>query len=67
MAITYKLIFCLVIIVGSSASMGAAVDFSDASLFAMAIPNLIGVYLMIPIVKKELASYMEHVKKVDSE
>lgn len=65
--IIYKVIFCLIIVVGSSASLGAAVDFSDASLFAMAIPNLIGVYLMIPIVKKELADYKTHAKEVDGE
>ncbi len=63
--IIYKVLFCLMIVVGSSASMGAAVDFSDASLFAMAVPNLIGVYLMIPIVKRELADYMKHTKEID--
>lgn len=63
--IIYKVLFCLIVIVGSSASMGSAVDFSDASLFAMALPNLIGVYLMIPIVKKELHSYLAHVKETD--
>ena len=65
--VAYKLIFCLIIIVGASCSMGNAVDFSDASLFAMAIPNLIGVYLMIPIVKKELADYMAYTKEKDAE
>lgn len=63
--IAYKVIFCLVIIIGSSASMSSAVDFSDASLFAMSIPNLIGVYLLIPIVRKEYADYLEYTKKVD--
>ncbi len=65
--IVYKVIFCLIIIVGSSASMGNAVDFSDASLFAMAIPNLIGVYIMIPVVKKELKSYLAFTKEKDAE
>jgi len=63
--ITYKVIFCLVIVVGSSASMSSAVDFSDAALFAMSIPNLIGVYLLIPIVRKEYADYLEYTKKID--
>ena len=61
----YKVIFCLVIIIGSSASMSNAVDFSDASLFAMSIPNLIGVYLLIPIVRKEYQEYIEYTKKID--
>jgi len=63
--VTYKIIFCLVIIIGSSASMKGAVGFSDASLFAMSIPNLIGVYLLIPIIRKEYADYLEYTKKVD--
>lgn len=63
--ITYKVIFCLVIIVGSSASMSSAVGFSDAALFAMSLPNLIGVYLLIPVVKKEYTEFLTFTKKVD--
>jgi len=64
-ALLYKVIFCLVIVVGATASMGNAVDFSDASLFAMSIPNLIGVYLMIPLVKKEYSKYRRYTELVD--
>lgn len=62
----YKLIFCLVIIVGSSASMANATEFSDASLFAMSIPNLIGVYFLLPIVKQELNRFVQFAKRVDA-
>lgn len=61
----YKVIFCLIIIVGSAASMGNATDFSDASLFAMSIPNLIGVYLLLPVVRSELARFVAFSKRVD--
>jgi AGCS family alanine or glycine:cation symporter len=61
----YKFIFCLIIIVGSSASMANATDFSDASLFAMSIPNLIGVYLLLPIVRSELSRFISFSKRVD--
>ncbi len=61
--IVYKVIFCLFIVIGASASMGNAIDFSDASLFAMSIPNLIGVYLMIPTVKRELKDYLDYTKE----
>ncbi len=61
----YKVIFCLIIVVGSSASMANATDFSDASLFAMSIPNLIGVYLLLPIVRSELARFISFSKRVD--
>jgi Na+/alanine symporter len=60
----YKLIFCLIIIVGSAASMGNATDFSDASLFGMSIPNLIGVYFLLPVVRSELARYLAFTKRV---
>lgn len=63
---TYKVIFCLIIIVGSSASMGNATDFSDASLFGMSIPNLIGVYFLLPVVRNELARFIAFTKRVDS-
>ena len=62
----YKVIFCLIVVVGSSASMGNATDFSDASLFGMSIPNLIGVYFLLPVVRSELARFMIFTRRVDS-
>jgi AGCS family alanine or glycine:cation symporter len=62
----YKVIFCLIIIVGSAASMGNATDFSDASLFAMSVPNLIGVYLLLPVVRSELKRFVAFTKRVDA-
>jgi AGCS family alanine or glycine:cation symporter len=64
-AMTYKIIFCAVIIAGSAASMDKAVDFSDASLFAMSVPNLIGVYFLLPVIRKELGKYVEFTRRVD--
>jgi AGCS family alanine or glycine:cation symporter len=61
----YKMIFCVIVVVGASASMTHAIDFSDASLFAMSIPNLIGVYLLMPVVKRELMSFLAFTKRVD--
>ncbi|MFU8894138.1 MAG: alanine/glycine:cation symporter family protein [Luteolibacter sp.] len=65
-ALVYKTIFCLVIIAGASASMDNAVDFSDASLFAMSIPNLIGVYFLLPVVRKELRKFQNFARYVDA-
>jgi alanine or glycine:cation symporter, AGCS family len=64
-ALIYKIIFCAVIVAGSSASMDKAVDFSDASLFAMSIPNLIGVYFLFPVIRRELDKFMDFSKRVD--
>lgn len=62
----YKVIFCLIIIAGSAASMGKATDFSDASLFAMSVPNLIGVYFLLPVVRNELNRFVAFTKRVDA-
>lgn len=64
--LTYKVIFCLIIVAGASASMGNAVDFSDASLFAMSIPNLIGVYFLMPVVHRELKKFLHFTRAVDA-
>ena len=63
--LTYKTVFCLIIIAGASANVGNAVDFSDAALFAMSIPNLIGVYFMIPIIRREYAKFQYFADRVD--
>jgi alanine or glycine:cation symporter, AGCS family len=64
-ALVYKVIFCGVIIAGSAASMDKAIDFSDASLFAMSIPNLIGVYFLLPVVMRELGRFEAFTRRVD--
>ena len=65
-ALVYKVIFCCVIVAGSAASMDKAIDFSDASLFAMSIPNLIGVYFLLPVIRKEVGKFTEFAKRVDA-
>jgi Na+/alanine symporter len=34
-------------------------------VFAMVLPNLIGVYFLLPVVKKELASFRKHIDDID--
>ena len=60
--LTYKLIFCLFVIIGSAASMSSIWDFSDAMIFAMVFPNMIGLFFLFPVVKKELKKYLSAIK-----
>ena len=53
----FKLFFCLFVVAGASLDLGALVDLSDALVFVVAIPNLLGLYVMAPVVKRELAGY----------
>ena len=53
----FQLLFCAFVVVGASVDLGALVDLSDALVFVVAVPNLIGLYLMAPIVRRELDRY----------
>ena len=55
----YKIIFCLFIVIGASASMKSIWDFSDAMIFAMVFPNMVGLFFLFPVVKKELTRYLK--------
>jgi AGCS family alanine or glycine:cation symporter len=55
--LTFKIIFCVFVVIGAAASLGPVIDFSDAAIFAMAVVNIIGLYALMPIVKRELESY----------
>jgi alanine or glycine:cation symporter, AGCS family len=54
---SYKILFCLFVIVGSAASLGSVIAFSDAMIFAMMVPNMIGLFLLAPKVKAELVKF----------
>jgi len=48
--------------VGSSIQLGAVLDFSDAMVFLICVPNIIGLYLLSPVVRRELRLYNQKVK-----
>lgn len=58
----YKLIFLGFVVIGSSASLGAVIDFSDMMILAMGFPNILGLYFMAGEVKADLKSYFAKVK-----
>jgi AGCS family alanine or glycine:cation symporter len=62
MEYAYKIMFCGFVIVGSAASLGSVIGFSDAMIFAMMVPNMIGLVLLAPKVKEELTRYMDAIK-----
>ena len=64
--LTYKLLFCLFVIIGAAASMGSIWAFSDAMIFAMVFPNMIGLYFLFPVVKKQLNRYLEAIRSMKS-
>jgi AGCS family alanine or glycine:cation symporter len=59
--ISYKLLFLFFIVVGASSSLGAVMDFSDLMILAMAVPNILALYILLPKVKSELDLYWKKV------
>ena len=62
---SYKIIFLIFIVIGSSVSLGAVLDFSDMMILAMAFPNILGLLFLSKEVKSDLDSYFERLKSGD--
>lgn len=58
----FKAVYLVMVVVGCTMQLGAIVDLADGLLFIMAVPNLIGMYLLAPVVKRELDAYLERVR-----
>ena len=59
---TFGVIFCIFIVIGASIKLDTVLEFADAMIFIMALPNLIGLYILAPEVKKDLRAYMAKLK-----
>jgi len=59
---TYKILFCVFTVIGAAATLGAVTDFSDAMIFSMLVPNMIGLFILSPKVAEELKRYRKLIK-----
>ena len=64
--LTYKSLFLIFVIIGAAASMKSIWDFSDAMIFAMIFPNMVGLFFLFPVVKKQLSRYLDAIKSSKS-
>ena len=60
----YQVLFLIFIILGTTTSLTAIIDFSDMLVLTMAVPNIIGLYMLAPVLKKEIKAYQLSLKKV---
>ncbi len=58
----YKMLFLIFVVIGSSVSLGAVLDFSDMMILAMSFPNIIGLYIMSGEVRTDLNEYLRKLK-----
>ncbi len=66
MEYTYKIIFLVFVVIGAAASLGSVIGFSDAMIFAMMVPNMVGLVILAPKVKEELNKYLAAIKSKKS-
>ncbi|HFS67472.1 MAG TPA: alanine:cation symporter family protein [Flavobacteriia bacterium] len=58
----YKFLFLFFVVVGATIKLGSVLNFSDAMIFAMVVPNMIGVILLSPKIQEELNKYLKAIK-----
>ncbi|WP_103503997.1 MULTISPECIES: sodium:alanine symporter family protein [unclassified Streptomyces] len=62
----YKLIFCSMIVIGAVMALDQVVGMTDAFLFLAALFNIIGLYFLMPVIKRELNKVLEYVRRRDA-
>jgi AGCS family alanine or glycine:cation symporter len=62
----YKVVFCCITVAGALLSLGVLVSMADSFLFMAAVFNIIGLYLLAPVVKKELQRVVDYVRRRDA-
>lgn len=61
--LVYKVIFCAFVALGCMVQLGPILDISDALVFLICVPNILGLYFLAPVVRNELKKYQA---KLDS-
>jgi AGCS family alanine or glycine:cation symporter len=57
--LTFKLVFCLMTVIGTVMTFTSVLTFADSMLFVAAVVNLLACYLLLPKVKEELRDFMQ--------
>lgn len=60
--VIYKVIYVTAVFVGAIANLGAVLAFSDMMILSMAFPNILGVVLLSPQVRRDLMDYWRRYK-----
>jgi len=59
---SFHILFMICTVIGTVSGLGAVIDFSDMMILGMAFPNLIGLLILAPEVKRDLREYMRDLK-----
>lgn len=57
-----QILFLICIFIGGMINLGIVIDLADILFLSMAVPNLIGMYIMSNLIKSEVTSYVDRLK-----
>jgi alanine or glycine:cation symporter, AGCS family len=60
----FKLMFLSFVVLGTTLQLGSLVDLADALVFLVALPNLLGLYLLAPRIRREVLKYEAHIRSL---
>ena len=55
--VAFKLSLCALLSLGAALSLSSIINFIDAMLFGMCIPNIVALYMLLPELKRDIADY----------
>ncbi len=59
----FKVVFCVFTFIGAVATLAPVINFSDSMIFAMSVPNIIGLYILARVVQKEVKGFRARVEE----
>jgi len=54
----FQLVFCVFVALGCTIRLDAVLDFSDALVFVICVPNIAGLYVLAPEIRTDLRRYL---------
>ncbi len=58
-ALAFNGVFCVFVALGCMVKLQAILDFSDAMVFVLCVPNILGLFVLAPVVERQLSRYHE--------
>lgn len=58
----FNIVFCCFFALGAVLSLGSIMDISDALVFVVCVPNIVGLFMLAPVVKAEVNDFLSRIK-----
>ena len=60
--LTFQILYCCIIILGSVMNLRSVINITDAMMISMSVPNIITMYILAPEIKRDLCEYAKRNK-----